>query len=69
MRTHYKTSPVDEFVEQMKGDKDYFNMFVSERPGGAGFLPGTGAPVAGMDPSKMTPAEKIKAGIAQRASS
>lgn len=59
-----KNLTVDEYVASMKESADYANLFVSEKPGGTGFHPGSGKPG---DPAgtNLTPAGKIAAGLRQ----
>ncbi len=56
---------IDKYVELLKADENYANLFVSAKPGGTGYRPGsgTGGP-AGPD---MTPTQKIAAGLTRRA--
>lgn len=61
-----KTMSVDQFVEHIKAQDDYTNLFLSERVGGSGYRPSSGV-THGADPSTMTPQEKIAAGMRQQA--
>lgn len=63
--TEAKDLTVDEYVERMKSDPNYANLFVSKRVGGSGHQPGSGVPV-GQDPANMTKEEKIQAGLKAR---
>lgn len=63
-----KQLPVEKYVEYLKGKKEYANLFVSERPGGTGYRPGSGD--GSGNTKDMSPRDKIKAGLkAQQAAS
>jgi hypothetical protein len=56
-----KELTVDKYVEHLKGREEFANLFVSERPGGTGYRPGTGD--GGKAKSGMSPKEKISQGL------
>jgi len=56
---------VDKFVEQMKTDDAFANLFLSERAGGMGYRPG-GKGGKGGEGTNLSSRDKIKAGIAQQ---
>jgi len=55
-----KQLSVDKYVEYLKGRKEYANLFVSDRPGGTGYRPGSGD---GSGSKDMSAKDKIKAGL------
>lgn len=59
-----KELSVDEHVAAMKENPDFANLFVSDKPGGTGFHPGSGKPgePAGVN---LTPAQKVTVGLRQ----
>lgn len=56
---------VEKFVEQMKTDDAFANLFLSERAGGMGYRPGAKGGKGG-EGQNLSSREKIKAGLAQR---
>lgn len=58
-----KTMSVDAYVERLKGLNEFANLFVSDRPGGTGYRPGTGGSKGKSD---LTPKEKISQGLKDR---
>jgi hypothetical protein len=59
------TMPVDKYLETLKEREEFANLFLSDRPGGTGFRPGTGGKAAAN--KDMSATQKISAGLtAQR---
>ena len=59
-----KTTTPDEYIDYLKGQKEFQNLFVSQRPGGTGHRPGSGSGGAG---SELTPTQKIAKGLQDKA--
>lgn len=58
-----KALTVDEYVAHMRESSEYFNLFVSDRPGGSGYRPGGKG--GGANGSALSPTQKIAEGLRQ----
>jgi len=59
--TEKVTLTVDEFVASMGESDEFYNLFLSDRPGGMGARPGKKG--GGADPKSLTPKQKIAEGL------
>jgi len=59
-----KNMTVDQYVEHMKGQDEFANLFIVKRIGGTGHRQG-GTQVGGKDTSHLSPTDKIAAGLAK----
>lgn len=58
-----KSLTVDEYVDYLKGQKEFQNLFVSQRAGGTGHRKGTGS---GGGSEDLSPTEKIERGLREQ---